>query len=192
MLLPTSKLSRVQKMPKGQTREITRIVIHCADTWSKEALAQQWHKKKFDECDEKQQKKIMGCVDIGMHTIDSWHEAEGFSESPETKLHCGYHAVIRIDGTIEIARAEHEVGIHVKGHNHNSLGICLIGGRPEDSFTKEQMEALYAQLLVWVVRYGLEAKQVVGHKELNPKKTCPNISDMDKIRDELEVRLKGA
>lgn len=175
-------------------REINKIIIHCADTWSKQALAEHWYKKKFDECDEKQQAKIMQSVDIGLETVEEWHKDAGFSKSKETELHCGYHSIIRVDGTIEIARAEQEAGIHCKGYNHDSLSLCLIGGRPIDSFTKEQMEALFAQLMVWVLRYGLEAKQVFGHKEFNAHKTCPNITNMDKIRDELEMRLlaKGA
>lgn len=171
-------------------RAINKIIIHCADTWSKDALAQKWFSKDFKDLTKPQADKVMRSVDIGLIEIDSWHEAEGFSASPDTELHCGYHMLVRVDGTLEQGRADHEAGIHCRGQNHDSLAICLIGGRPENSFTKEQIEAMYAQLLAWITRYGLEPKHVFGHKEFNAAKTCPNITNIDLIRDELEIRLQ--
>ena len=44
----------------------------------------------------------------------------------------GYHQVILRNGTVEKGRPEFWLGAHVKGHNHESLGVCLIG---RDDFT---------------------------------------------------------
>ena len=39
----------------------------------------------------------------------------------------GYHKVIKKNGDLENGRPEFWRGAHVYGHNHESLGICLIG-----------------------------------------------------------------
>ena len=47
----------------------------------------------------------------------------------------GYHKVICRSGKIENGRPEYWIGAHVKGINHISLGVCLIG---QDPFTTQQ------------------------------------------------------
>lgn len=143
-------------------RKIDKIIVHCADT--PEAM------------------------DIGLEEINQWHEEMGFSPSPTTGLHCGYHAIIRRDGVVELARPEQEPGIHCKGHNASSLAVCLVGGKTPDSFTKEQMSVLQTLVLGWCARYGLEPKHVFGHREFNAKKVCPNITNLEAFRDMLEIR----
>ena len=51
----------------------------------------------------------------------------------------GYHKIIRRSGKIENGRPEYWIGAHVKGKNHISLGVCLIG---RDHFTNEQFSSL--------------------------------------------------
>lgn len=82
----------------------------------------------------------------------------------------GYHAVIDRDGTVEPGRPEYWIGAHVKGHNHESLGVCLVG-RAE--FTEAQMDALERVLRDWKGRYPDAA--VRGHCDFpSTEKTCPN------------------
>ncbi|MEA3279452.1 MAG: N-acetylmuramoyl-L-alanine amidase, partial [Thermodesulfobacteriota bacterium] len=70
--------------------------------------------------------------------IDKWHKDRGWSG-------CGYHYVLNLDGSISIGRDVDYVGAHVRGHNSDSIGICLIGGLDEsrnpkeNSFTEKQM-----------------------------------------------------
>lgn len=142
-------------------RKIDKIIIHCADTPDH--------------------------MDIGVEEINLWHEQAGFSPSTTTGLHCGYHAVIRRNGLTEIARPDFEPGIHCKGHNATSLAVCLVGGKTTDSFTKEQITTLQSLVLAWLIRYGLEPKQVFGHREFNAGKACPNITNLEGFRDQLEV-----
>ena len=80
--------------------------------------------------------------DIGAKDIDRWHRERGW-------LKIGYGKVIKRDGTIEQGRGDDDVQAHVKGYNHCSYGLCLVGGaleedwkKPEDNFTAEQWEAL--------------------------------------------------
>ena len=40
----------------------------------------------------------------------------------------GYHFVIQRNGEVDEGRPIEQTGAHVKGHNHDSIGICYIGG----------------------------------------------------------------
>ena len=109
-------------------------------------------------------------MDIGLAEIDEWHRERGWKG-------CGYHYVIRRDGTVETGRDRDARGAHVKGFNHNSIGICMVGGRandngPEDNFTNEQLDAL-AALLYQLINMYQDAK-VVGHRNFpGVTKACP-------------------
>jgi N-acetylmuramoyl-L-alanine amidase len=109
-------------------------------------------------------------MDIGLDEIDVWHRDRGFNS-------CGYHYIIRRDGTVETGREMNTYGAHVKGFNHNSIGICMVGGKandggPEDNFTGEQFDTL-AALLYQLVMLFPDA-EVLGHRNF-PKvtKACP-------------------
>ena len=61
--------------------------------------------------------------DIGAEDVHSWHQQRGWSG-------CGYHYVIRRDGTIERGRPINYTGAHAKanGHNNQSIGVSFVGG----------------------------------------------------------------
>ena len=101
--------------------------------------------------------------------IDSWHRAKGWKS-------CGYHYVIRRDGTVESGRPIEEVGAHCVNHNRHSIGICYEGGldkegSPADTRTLEQKVVLRKKL---EELHGMFPKAlIVGHHDLNPHKDCP-------------------
>jgi hypothetical protein len=94
-------------------------------------------------------------------TIHFWHKEGGFDG-------IGYHDVILESGEIDKGRPLYWTGAHAKGHNTDTIGICLIG---EDEFTPQQMAALHYLLYQYRVKYP-KAK-IVGHNELDPTKECP-------------------
>ena len=103
-------------------------------------------------------------MDIGAAEIDQWHKSKGWDG-------IGYHFVIRRDGAVESGRPVNRVGAHTKGENHDSIGICLIGGGGGMfDYTVAQFESL--RLLVNSCRtiFGCEIK---GHKDYSAK-YCPN------------------
>lgn len=107
-----------------------------------------------------------------------WKGAEDIRRDHRMRgwLDIGYHFVIRRDGEVELGRAVDAVGAHVKGHNRESLGICLMGGlntkgAPADNFTTEQYAAL--DKLLKELREKYPDAQIVGHNDLNPRKACP-------------------
>ena len=82
----------------------------------------------------------------------------------------GYHVIITRDGLCHAGRPEYWQGAHVKGRNHDSLGVCLIG---RHIFTSAQFAALETLLLDWQGRYP--KAEVVGHRDIQEtSKTCPN------------------
>lgn len=114
-------------------------------------------------------------MDVGAADIRKWHKAQGWED-------VGYHWVIRRNGKLEKGRAENLVGSHVKGYNHNSVGVCLVGGvkqddftKPENNFTPEQFATLRKLLGELEIRYPQATIQ--GHRDF-PKvgKACPSFS----------------
>jgi N-acetyl-anhydromuramyl-L-alanine amidase AmpD len=125
--------------------DVKYLVVHCADTPPD--------------------------MDIGAKEIDRWHRKRGFNG-------IGYHYVIRRDGTLESGRPLNIPGAHAKPHNRWSIGICLVGGRasegtePENNFTDKQRLTLSVLLEEFVRDHP--KLEVVGHRDLNPRKACPS------------------
>ena len=109
-------------------------------------------------------------MDIGVAEIRRWHREKGWRD-------IGYQAVIRRDGTIEMGRGMDSIGAHVRGYNHASVGICLVGGlsvtgEPENNFTPAQMQSL--RILVDGLRQRYPGVVVQGHRDFpNVSKACP-------------------
>lgn len=103
--------------------------------------------------------------------IDRWHRQRGFSS-------CGYHFVIRLDGTIEKGRPLTDIGAHCQGHNAFSVGVCYIGGvsndgrlTPKDTRTPQQKEALIRLLRQLKTQYPHAT--IHSHSDFAPK-ACPS------------------
>ena len=131
--------------------QINEIIIHCSDTPN-------------------------GRMDTA-EDINAWHKARGFHRlnnfTKWTKLkHIGYHFVIHLDGSVLKGRAEDETGAHARGHNSNSIGICLIG---RDKFTPAQWNSLRAVVNLMQSKYPrVDLSNIIGHREVSNHKTCPN------------------
>jgi len=129
-------------------------------------------------------KLIIHCSDSEWGTvqeIDKWHKARGWSG-------CGYHYVIlngifdsrgycfkALDGQICTGRPLQRIGAHCRGHNRDSIGICLIGKK---DFTDAQFRSLIA--LVSELKMVLRVNSVYGHNHFNRHKTCPNF-DINRV-----------
>lgn len=139
-----------------------RIVIHCSDSyWGSAVEVRQWHLDR-------------GWSDIGyQYVIDNG------------KIKSNYYLDC-MNGSVEVGRPidgdmiveQGEQGAHAYGYNSDSIGVCLIG---KERFTPAQMAALFDLVSDLMVKFEIEPENVVGHYELDPKKTCPNI-DMGAFR----------
>lgn len=118
-------------------------------------------------------------LDIGVNEIRQWHKAKGWND-------IGYHYVIRRDGKVEPGRPENQVGSHVKGHNANSMGVCLVGGtdarqKPQDNFTAQQWASLQTLLMRLTGRYPRAV--ILGHRDFpGVAKACPCFNAIDWAR----------
>lgn len=143
-------------------RPIKKIIIHCSDSnWGNAATINQWHLERgFDK--------------IGYHYVilNAYPEYRNIKER-EPRLVS--------DGLIEYGRSISEIGAHCVGQNEDSIGICLIG---ENIFSSVQIEALISITHKLMQEYKLKIKDVYGHYEFNPIKSCPNIN-MDWLRIKL-------
>ena len=137
-------------------RSINKIILHCTAT--KEGK------------------------DFKAKDIDRWHKAQGWK--------CiGYHYVVDLDGSIESGRPEIQVGAHCAGYNSHSIGVVYVGGlsedgKPKDTRTKEQKEALVKIVNELLKKYPKAA--VYGHNELS-KKACPCFDVKKEFREKSPV-----
>lgn len=108
-------------------------------------------------------------MDIGASVIRKWHVKDrGWSD-------IGYHYVIKRDGTIEPGRPLDRPGAHTRGHNHNSIGVCWVGGvddqnNPEDNRTEAQRLELARLVRALALQYDAT---IHGHREF-ANKACPS------------------
>lgn len=132
--------------------DISKIIVHCSDSH-------------------------FGDVKL----IDQWHRDNGWKG-------CGYHYVITngvttagksfnpdLDGIVQPGRDLKEIGAHCKGHNKDSIGICLIG---RHHFTGKQLYQALPSLILTLGDLGLSIDDVYGHCEFSDHKTCPNIDPL--------------
>lgn len=142
-------------------RNIDEIIIHCA------ATPPNW----------REDKSTISKVE----EVRRWHvDQRGWSD-------IGYHFMIDRDGTVEHGRPVSRAGAHVRGHNGNSIGVCLFGGhgaaatdRFEDHFTPEQDIALRELIDTLVGQYG--DMRISGHNEYAAK-GCPGFQVGDWLED---------
>ena len=121
---------------------------------------------------------------VSWGAIRDYHLGLGWSD-------IGYHY------GIEFARTQYEIflgrmpdvrGAHCPqgGMNRKAIGICVVGNfdyLPPHPVVWDKTKNLARFLMR---HYGIEASRVTGHREWNPKKTCPGSKwDMDKFRMEL-------
>lgn len=114
-------------------------------------------------------------MDIGAAEIRDWHVNErNWSD-------IGYHQVCRRNGLWEAGRPQERVGAHVRGHNVDSIGLCLVGGkkaggkgggRMECNFTPQQWSALEWMTRKLLIQYDISYTAVYGHNDF-ASKTCP-------------------
>lgn len=115
-------------------------------------------------------KIILHCSDSdnpahdNVDTIREWHLQRGWND-------IGYHYVITWDGEYYVGRPLHQVGAHCKGHNYDSIGICLTG---KWRFSTNQMLTLHVLLLKLCNQNYVDYDKVYLHNQFNKNKTCPN------------------
>lgn len=91
----------------------------------------------------------------------------------------GYHYFIGATGLLEQGRPIEQVGAHVKGHNQDSIGICLHGLYVRD-FNLDQFDTL--KMLLRLLKHICPDATLHGHNEFTDAKTCP-VFPVDEMRE---------
>ena len=104
--------------------------------------------------------------------VDRIHRMRGYT--------CiGYHYYITRDGKMHNGRPIEYIGAHAKGHNKNTIGICLEGDFREDKPTAEQLEIL--ERLIKVLFEEIPTIKIIyNHKDLC-NTLCPVIDLKSKV-----------
>ena len=87
----------------------------------------------------------------------------------------GYHYIIEGDGKVEYGRPISRIGAHCRGHNRESLGVCVVGNNtvPEHKWSMQQVASL--QDLVYGLRLVFPKLTVRGHDEY-ANTLCPGVN----------------
>jgi N-acetylmuramoyl-L-alanine amidase len=114
-------------------------------------------------------------MDIGVNEMRKWHtdpppRGRGWKD-------IGYHYVDRRSGIIEIGRDINRIGAHTLGHNNDSIGIVMVGGKHptkdevEVNFTSAQWRSLERLVKDLMLQYET-ITDISGHKD-NTATKCP-------------------
>lgn len=90
-----------------------------------------------------------------------------------------YHWLIRMDGSIERLLNDNEIGWHSGNWNINcrSIAICL-----DNDFTNSFPSDLVLSTIANLIKDNypnIKSRNILGHREVNPKKICPGNRFLD-------------
>lgn len=91
-----------------------------------------------------------------IYDIHQWHLSNGWAG-------CGYHYLVRKDGSIYTGRPENAIGAHCPSMNSHSIGICA-----EGEYMRETMPQIQKQAIIELVAYiknKYNISRIGGHKE---------------------------
>lgn len=87
---------------------------------------------------------------------------------------CGYHFLVRKDGSIYRGRPEESIGAHCIGANDISIGICAEGNYMQELMPEKQKISTVNLCKYVMKKYNIE--MIKCHKELNEGTDCPGIN----------------
>lgn len=107
-----------------------------------------------------------GDINGTVEKIKAYHLTKGWSD-------IGYHKVIeypsittkKISDLVKDGRPEDFIGAHCIGFNSQSLGICLVGNWTKLMPHPGQLDALVAQLHIWMDKYNIKPENIFTHRE---------------------------
>ena len=137
-------------------RTIRKIILHCSGSDKPEQATEQ-------------------AIRL-FHTLPTWFKCDwGVYENVPCRGwdDIGYHNVIEDSGRAMGGRVATDIGAHCKGHNSDSIGICLTGDK---KFNEKQFRTLVQVVYAYCRHFGLDPlEDVYPHSHFDTTgKTCPN------------------
>lgn len=147
-------------------REINRVIVHCSGS---DKLMQ----------DSAEQVKVLHTAPPTLRYFWGEYETTGKGWAD-----IGYHYFVQKSGFIKEGRPLHIPGAHARGHNLDSIGICLSG---EKEFYPNQLDAAVGLIVYLMWEFDLKRENILGHYEVDKDgKTCPNFN----IREVISERIR--
>lgn len=109
------------------------------------------------------------------HTLD-WPGIRRYHVHNNRWRDIGYHAgVERVGGQYEVlmGRPLYEKGAHAPPHNHDSVGVCLVGNFTDEPPPDEQLQVAARYIASLCLLLDLRPDQIVRHCDVTPRRTCP-------------------
>jgi N-acetylmuramoyl-L-alanine amidase len=125
----------------------------------------------------------------------SWQAIRRYHTDTLGWSNIGYHYGIElVNETYEtfLGRLPDERGAHCKaaGMNDHSIGVCMVGDFDGRAVPEKQMAKCINLIRYLMKAYSIKKDNVIGHREVEPKKTCPGLRvDMDEFRSKLSDQV---
>lgn len=102
------------------------------------------------------------------NVINQYHK-EKWNMISSLGFYCGYHYLIEKTGLVIQARAEEDEGVHTKGQNFQSIGICMAGNFDVEIPTWQQQASLGLLLRTLCEKYNIAYDDIVPHRKFSEK-----------------------
>lgn len=111
----------------------------------------------------------------------------------------GYHAGVELvlsgeeaNYEVLLGRSWDRKGAHVKGQNHDSLGICFVGNYDKIQPKPKMLEAGAKIIAIWMKLFDIPINRIYSHHDFNLDKSCPG-RFFNLIRLKMEVQeIRGS
>lgn len=118
----------------------------------------------------------------------SWNAIRRYHVETRGWRDIGYHFGIEQVGeklAILRGRNTYDAGAHCRagGYNSHSIGVCLVGDYDEYPPDPYRMNVTVDLLTKLCFILSIPAKNIIGHREKEPGKTCPGLAwNLDRLR----------
>ena len=91
----------------------------------------------------------------------------------------GYHFVIEAEGEIVPARPLDMVGAHARGHNNDSIGVCIVGDNTVAGRRWSHAQIAAGGNLLDALCLIFPGVEYLGHRDLGAATLCPGCDVRD-------------
>lgn len=128
--------------------------------------------------------------------VSNWHKARWGGYRPSRRggdtKYAGYHVIIEWDGTVVQCRDYDEEGIHCRGQNFSSIGVCFMGNGDVHLPSGKQMRAWQKLRKDILKQYPEIGNRIYPHRKF-ANKSChgAKLSDdyfLEDVPDSLRLR----
>jgi len=129
-----------------------------------------------------------------MQAMQAYYTQLGWQAGPHLFLAC--HAPNAATNGVWQMTALNETGVHAAGANSFTWGIEVVGNFDAKPWSTPQQALIYdvvVALMQWRGITEVSKRTLMGHREVPSPKSCPGrMIDMDKVRNDIAQRLRGA